>query len=112
MYIHMESKEEMKFSGLTTPGLPGITIGHTPYAGWSITLGMSDISDIFVERFEKKEGSNLYQVDGKFEEAKVIHQKINIKGSNTPYEFDVLITKHGPILQQLSGSIISLFAFV
>lgn len=110
MYIHLHSKENIQISGLSTPGLPTCVIGHTANVAWSITLGISDIADIFVERFEKKEGSNKYQVDGEWKEAKIYHEKINIKGVDTPHEFDVAVTRHGPVLEPLSG-LLFLFVF-
>ena len=65
--------------GITPPGMPGITIGHTNHCAWGITLGVCDTCDIFVERFEDKD-SNKYEVDGKWKECKIRIETIKIKG--------------------------------
>ena len=95
-YIHMDSNEGIKLTGVCIAGLPGIVIGHNSDCAFTITLGMCNTSDIYVERFKDK-NSNQYEMDGEFIKAEVRKEVIKIKGADD-YILNVMETVHGPVL--------------
>ncbi len=103
--------DQQDFSGFFIPLIPFGLVGHNRNIAWGITMMLSDASDFYIEEL-KKEGSNYYyKYKGQWRKAKVIRQKLKIKGEK-PIPIDVPITAHGPIVTSLyytgSGKNISL----
>ncbi|MEM7114338.1 MAG: penicillin acylase family protein [Chloroflexota bacterium] len=86
-------------TGFSTPGVPGILIGHNENVAWGITNGFPDIQDIFVERINP---NNKYEVevDGVWQKTKRITEMIRVRG-HQPVELDMRYTHHGPIISGL-----------
>ena len=38
-------------AGLAQASLPGVIIGHNGWHAWSVTLGYTDVEDVYLERF-------------------------------------------------------------
>jgi len=51
--------------GMDLPGIPGILVGHSPYAAWGVTSGIADTDDIFFVRLNPKDSSE-YEFKGKW----------------------------------------------
>src|SRR5690348_11516316 len=83
--------------GASFPGAPGIVIGHNRHVAWGLTNAISDIEDLYVEKFHPHH-PNRYEFMGKWEEAQVIREEIRIKGRKEPVVEEVRVTRHGPIL--------------
>jgi penicillin amidase len=83
--------------GASFPGTPGIVIGHNQHIAWGVTNGISDVQDLYIERFNPQ-NPNQYEYQGKWEEAQVIREEIVVKGAKEPYIEEVRVTRHGPIL--------------
>ncbi len=83
--------------GASFPGAPGIVIGHNRHIAWGLTNAISDIEDLYVEKFHPHH-PNQYEYMGKWEEAQVIREEIRIKGKKEPVIEEVRVTRHGPIL--------------
>lgn len=83
--------------GASFPGTPGIVIGHNRHVAWGLTNAISDIEDLYVEKFHPQH-PNQYEFMGKWEEAQVIREEIRVKGSKEPVIEEVRVTRHGPIL--------------
>ncbi len=83
--------------GASFPGAPGIVIGHNRRIAWGLTNAVSDIEDLYIEKFHP-EHPNQYEYMGKWEEAQVIHEEIRVKGAQAPVIEEVRVTRHGPIL--------------
>ena len=83
--------------GATFPGSPGIVIGHNRNLAWGLTNAISDVEDLYVERFNP-DNPYQYEYQGKWEEARVICEEITVKGKRAPVIEEVRITRHGPIL--------------
>ena len=83
--------------GASFPGGPGIVIGHNQYVAWGLTNAISDVEDLYIEKFNPQ---NPYQYEymGKWEEAQVVHEEIKVRGARAPVIEEVRITRHGPIL--------------
>lgn len=89
--------------GASFPGAPGIVIGHNQHVAWGLTNAISDIEDLYIEKFHP-DHPNQYEYKGKWEEAKVIREEIRIKGKQEPVIEEVCVTRHGPILTTFAPS--------
>ncbi|HKF36137.1 MAG TPA: penicillin acylase family protein [Ktedonobacteraceae bacterium] len=86
--------------GASFPGAPGIVIGHNRYIAWGITNAISDVEDLYIEKFNPQ-NPNQYEYMGKWEEAQVIREEIKVRGTRAPVIEEVRITRHGPILTSM-----------
>lgn len=86
--------------GASFPGTPGIVIGHNQHIAWGLTNAVSDIEDLYIEKFNP-ENPYQYEYQGKWEDARVVREEINIKGAKGPVIEEVRITRHGPILTSM-----------
>ncbi|HEU0000574.1 MAG TPA: penicillin acylase family protein, partial [Ktedonobacteraceae bacterium] len=89
--------------GASFPGAPGIVIGHNQHIAWGLTNAISDIEDLYIEKFHP-EHPDQYEYMGKWEKAQVIREEIRVKGSKTPVVEEVRVTRHGPILTTFNPS--------
>src|ERR687889_568608 len=88
--------------GASLPGTPGVVIGHNEEIAWSVTAALTDVQDLYVERF--KEGdSNLYEYAGEWREAGVRIEEIPVRGRREPVVQKVRTTLHGPIVTDILG---------
>jgi penicillin amidase len=76
-------------------------IGHNQHIAWGITNAVSDVEDLYIEKFNP-ENPHQYEYQGKWEEAQIIREEIKVRGRKTPLIEEVRITRHGPILTQLN----------
>src|SRR3989440_6677932 len=89
--------------GASFPGTPGVIIGHNRHIAWGITNAVSDVQDLYIEKFNPQ-NPHQYEYQGKWEEAQVILEEIKVRGAKTPLIEEVRITHHGPILTSVSLS--------
>ncbi|HTI13397.1 MAG TPA: penicillin acylase family protein [Dictyobacter sp.] len=87
-------------AGASFPGSPGIIIGHNQHIAWGITNAVSDVQDLYAEKFQP-ENPHLYEYKGEWEEAKIIREEIMVQGQDSPVIEEVRITRHGPIITTL-----------
>jgi len=87
--------------GASFPGTPTIVIGHNQHIAWGLTNAISDIEDLYIEKFNPQ---NPYQYEymGKWEDAQVVREEIKVKGAKAPVIEEVRITRHGPIVTSIS----------
>jgi penicillin amidase len=87
--------------GATLPGVPGVIVGHNEFVAWGVTNTGPDVQDLYIER---RNPQNPYQFEymGKWEDARVIKDPIKVKGGQE-IPFEVLVTRHGPIVSDISG---------
>ncbi|HEV2913332.1 MAG TPA: penicillin acylase family protein [Pyrinomonadaceae bacterium] len=92
----------VRVAGVTAPGLPGIVIGHNGSIAWGFTNVGPDVSDLYMERFDKANPRRYMTPDG-WREATVRREEIKVRKSFTSTEteivpLDVTATRHGPIV--------------
>lgn len=94
---HLEVAGEYQVTGVTFPGVPGVVAGHNDKIAWGFTNVQADTQDLYVE---KPNPSNPRQFEymGRYEDAQVVPEEVKVKGHDEPEKFDVLITRHGPII--------------
>lgn len=82
--------------GASTPGCPGITIGHNGHAAWGVTSGMADVADLCVEQLGPA-GESVLQA-GRLVPCEVREERIEVRGRRRPVVERVTITPRGPVV--------------
>jgi penicillin amidase len=90
--------------GASFPGSPFVVIGHNRHVAWGVTNAISDVEDLYIEKFHP-ENPHLYEFMGQWEEAEIVHEEIRVKGQKEPVIEEVRVTRHGPVLTSIQGSI-------
>ena len=83
--------------GFTLPGMPFIIVGHNQRIAWGFTNLNPDVQDLFVENFNP---AGEYETPSGWEKPQQQHEVIHVKGK-PDVNFDVVITRHGPIISSL-----------
>src|SRR4029450_11909213 len=82
--------------GIALPFVPGILAGTTPHHAWGLTNVSGDIQDLYVERLNDE--GTAAEFDDAWEPLVVHAETIEVRGG-AAVTFDVLETRHGPILE-------------
>ncbi len=85
-------------AGFSIPGLPGIGIGHNARLAWTFTVAYTDVEDFFLEQPDPAD-PRRFMFKGVSEPATVLREQISVKGKTDPVAFDVIVTRHGPLMQ-------------
>jgi penicillin amidase len=88
---------EFDVAGFTFPGVPFIIIGHNRRIAWGFTNLEANVTDLYVESFN---AAGDYQTPDGWRKPDVRHETVQVKGA-TPVSFDVLVTRHGPVVSDL-----------
>lgn len=88
--------------GASFPGVPGIIIGHNRHVAWGVTNAVSDVQDLYIEKFNP-ENPHQYEFMGRWQEAEVYREEITVRGRQEPIIEEVRVTCHGPILTSIQG---------
>ena len=93
------SAGDLDVIGVTTPGAPGIVIGHNRNIAWGFTNVMLDPIDFFVEKVNPNNPDQV-MAKGAWVEVQKREEEVRVKGS--PSETLVVrSTSHGPIVSGL-----------
>ena len=89
-------------AGVTTPGAPGIIIGHNEHIAWGATNLGPDVQDLYLEKFSADK-KNFYETPAGLREAQVRREEIKVRkaltdASTETVKLDVTVTRHGPII--------------
>jgi penicillin amidase len=79
------------------PALPGVAIGHNERAAWGFTIVPYDAADLYVEQTDPQ-NPNRYQHRDQWLEMQVEREQIRVKGQAQPAEFELKLTRHGPVI--------------
>ena len=88
---------EFNVVGFSLPGVPFVVVGHNQRIAWGFTNLNPDVQDLFVENFNQ---AGEYQTPTGWQKPEVDHEVIHVKGGSE-VSFDVLVTRHGPIISDL-----------
>jgi penicillin amidase len=80
--------------GMTIAGVPLVIIGHTEHHAWSLTSGLSDNIDVYVDSTSDA-SYNKYYHNGQWLDFEVINDPI--PGVGTQYDYTHYRTVHGPV---------------
>lgn len=93
---HLKS-DDFDVAGVTLPGAPTVILGHNQRIAWGFTNIGPTVEDLFIENFN---ASGQYQTPQGWRQPERRHEVIHVKG-RPDVSFDVLITRHGPIVSEL-----------
>lgn len=85
--------------GATLPGLPGVVIGHNGRIAWGVTNTGPDVQDLFIERVNAR---NEVEYRGQWEPLTIIPETILVKGADEPVELFVRVSRHGPLISDVT----------
>jgi len=97
--VHL-SAPDWDVSGVSLPGILGVSIGHNERIAWGITNANLAVQDLFVEQFNPDNPAQ-YRFQDQWREAQVIEESIIVKGLKDPIIHRVLVTHHGPVVTEL-----------
>lgn len=95
-----------KVVGASMPGTPGIVLGRNGKIAWSVTASLTDVQDLYIERFDPNDDS-LYEYRGEKRKAEIREERIVIRGRRKPFAQHVRETIHGPIITDATTNSIS-----
>ena len=82
-------------AGAALPGTPAIAIGHNGHCAWGITAGLTDNTDLFLERIGP-DGRSVLE-DGEYVPCETRREAFRVRGGKDVEE-DVLVTPRGPVI--------------
>ena len=86
--------------GVTFPGLPPVFIGHNERIAWGFTNLCSDVQDLYVEKLNPR-NHRQYLYEGNWVDAEISHEQFVVRGRQEPVTKEILITRHGPIIDSV-----------
>jgi penicillin G amidase len=99
--VHL-SAPGLRVAGITSPGAPGVIIGHNDRIAWGFTNVGPDVQDLYVEKFDPA-NPRRYLTPSGWRDAEVRHEEIKVRKGFTDsatdtISLDVTVTRHGPIV--------------
>ncbi len=94
--IHLQAGD-FDVAGVTAPGLPFVVAGHNRRIGWGFTNLNPAAMDLYIENFN---ATGQYETPSGWRSPERRHEVIHVKG-RPDFTFDVLGTRHGPIVSEL-----------
>jgi penicillin amidase len=88
---------DFNVEGFSLPGLPMVVVGHNQRIAWGFTNLNPGVQDLFIENLND---AGEYQTPSGWQKPEIRHEVIHVKGS-ADVGFDVVITRHGPIVSDL-----------
>lgn len=85
-------------AGVTLPGYPYVIVGHNRRIAWGCTNVGPTVEDAYIETFDAQ---GQYLTPEGWKSPEVRHEVIHVKGK-PDVSLDVQITRHGPIVTELS----------
>jgi len=82
--------------GYFLAGVPFPIMGHNEYLGWGLTINPVDNMDMYRET-QNPDNKNQYRVINEWKDYDIRKEIIKVKGEKD-LEFDIRITRHGPVL--------------
>jgi penicillin amidase len=97
----------VRVAGVTSPGLPGIVIGHNDRIAWGFTNVGPDVQDLYVEKFDPA-NPRRYLTPSGWRDADIRHEEIKVRkgfmeSTTDTVPLDVTVTRHGPIVFEKDG---------
>jgi penicillin amidase len=106
-YMTHLSAPGLRVAGVTSPGVPGIIIGHNERVAWGVTNLGPDVQDVYREKFDPQ-NPRRYQTPAGWREAEVRREEIKVRKSPMGTETEVVphevtVTRHGPVVLRKGG---------
>ena len=109
-YLAHLSTPDMRVSGVTFPGVPGIILGHNDNIAWGATNVGPDVQDLYIETFNEK---GEYKTPTGWQAGIIRKETINVRANplkpdTEPVTIDVIETRNGPVIFEEGGKKYSL----
>jgi penicillin amidase len=100
------AEDALDVTGISLPGAPGVASGHNGHVAWSFTAAFADVQDTYLEHLRRRSetGGVEYEFCGQWLPAEVIREEIRVRGGK-PVSEEVVVTRHGPIIDALAGDL-------
>ncbi|MFN8532637.1 MAG: penicillin acylase family protein [Dehalococcoidia bacterium] len=94
--LHLDHIEggDLDVAGASMPGVPGILLGHNRHIAWSVTAGLTDSQDLFIEEFDL---DGRYRRDDGWRDPVVRLEAISVRGAPAVVQ-RVVETDRGPLI--------------
>ncbi len=90
----------MNISGALVAGMPFVIGGANEHIAWGVTNSHYDDADFYIEKIHP-DNPNQYQYQDKWEQMEIKKDIINVKNADK-IDFQVRLTRHGPIIDSLN----------
>ena len=111
--VHVNSEEGLHAYGAVTWGQIFVYQGFNEHCGWMHTSSRADVSDVYQEKIQKKNGKLFYEYDGKLRS--ITEKNIQIKyveaGIIKTQSFKTYYTHHGPVMGESNGKWLSVRSY-
>ena len=109
-YLAHLATPDMRVSGVTFPGVPGIVLGHNQFIAWGATNVGPDVQDLYIEVFNSK---GQYKTPNGWKTAVTRKEEIkfrpNLLSPKTESEtLEVVETQNGVVFREQDGKKLSL----
>ncbi|QQS46213.1 MAG: penicillin acylase family protein [Acidobacteriota bacterium] len=103
---HIHSETGWNLSGATFPGSPFPTIGHNENLGWSHTVNVPDVIDLWIEKFDDPGKPQSYKYGDGYRTATEWTDTISVRtdGGIVKRTFKFRKTHHGPVMAVRDGN--------
>lgn len=111
--VHMASEEGLNVYGAVTWGQFFIYQGFNEHCGWMHTSSAVDAADSYIEKISRQKGKWICQYNGStspVREKKIGIACRNASGGMETKTFNVLFTRHGPVMAKKDGQYLSVRA--
>lgn len=99
-YVAHVRGDRLDVIGATLPGAPGVLLGHNQRVAWGITVAGTDGQDFFVEKADAR-NPRRFAFGNEWYDAEVRREVIAVRGRAQPVIEEVVVTRHGPLLNGL-----------
>lgn len=104
-YLTHLSAPDVRVSGVTFPGVPGIVLGHNEKIAWGATNVGPDVQDLYLETFD---ASGKYKTPNGFESPIIRKEEIKVRlnplsPATETVSIDVIETRNGVIYNETDG---------
>ena len=90
--------------GFSFPGVPMVIVGHNDRIAWGVTNLDPDVQDFYIEKLDDPVHPTQYQFRGEWQDLQIVQETVEVK-DQSPVVLDVLITHHGPIMNDVIGDL-------
>ncbi|MCB9219054.1 MAG: penicillin acylase family protein [Ignavibacteriales bacterium] len=97
-YVADIHSPELKVTGFTLPGIPGVVIGKNQNISWVLTNVMADDADFYVEKLDSSKTN--YFIDNNWQPLTIIEDTIHVKDSSDVI-FTIRKNHRGPIISDI-----------
>jgi acyl-homoserine lactone acylase PvdQ len=109
--IHVNSEAGMNVYGAVTWGQFFVYQGFNQYGGWMHTSSQVDVSDMYQEKVEIRQGLPFYLLDGTWRPMQIKKISLQVKGEIRPRVITAYFTHRGAVMAQRDGKWISVRSY-